>query len=854
MLSVERPIPRLLIPLRAILLSAGAPRPLPPLTALRFPITRGFECRGVMADVQDGHYDSSTDSLRVEPIYESFLCPLTKQIMRDPVTLESGATFEREAILKWFKESDSSGRSLVCPVTRKELSSTELNPSIALRNTIDEWMHRNEAAKLDVARKSLTSENSEHDTLQALEYVVEICQRSRSSRHVVRKLGLISLISELLKNSSTKVRQKALESLCFVAKDDNDNKDEIAAGDNIRTIVKFLSHGHVQEKEQAASLLYELSQYKPLSEKIGSVPGAILILVGLSSSKIENLLTVDRADKTLVNLESCEKNVRQMAENGRLQPLLRLLLEGSLDTQLSMAAYVGELVLTNDVKVFVAQTAGSALVNIMKSGNREAREAALKALNQISSYDVSAKILIEAGILPPLIADLFTVGSNQLPMRLKEVSATILANVVASGANFQSIPLDHNRQTLVSEEIVHNLLHLISNTGPATECKLLQVLVGLTSSSTTVQSIVDAIKSSGATVSLIQFVEAPQREVRMASIKLLNNISPCMGQELADAFRGNFSQLSSLIRVIADNNGISEEQAPAAGLVADLPLQDSVLTRRLVQDGAFTTIISKVIMIRQGESRGGRFVNPFLEGLVRVVSRITFILEDDPDIIAVAREYNLTALFSDLLQMNGLDTVQIVSATALGNLSGQSKHLTKILPPPNAGLCFSIFPCLSQKSVATGVCRVHHGICSSRESFCLLEGKVVEKLVACLDHNNEKVVEASLTALSTLLDDGVDIDQGVMVLCDAEGVKPILDVLCENRTEVLRQRAVWAVERILRTDEIAYEISGNQNVSTALVEAFRHGDFRTRQIAERALKHVDKLPNFSGIFSKIGAQ
>lgn len=527
---------------------------------------------------------------------------------------------------------------------------------------------------------------------------------------------------------------------------------------------------------------------------------------------------------------------------------------GSPDTQLSMAAYVGELVLTNDVKVFVAQTAGSALVNIMKSGNREAREAALKALNQISSYDVSAKILIEAGILPPLITDLFTLGSNQLPMRLKEVSATILANVVASGANFQSIPLDHNRQTLVSEEIVHNLLHLISNTGPATECKLLQVLVGLTSSSTTVQSIVDAIKSSGATVSLIQFVEAPQREVRMASIKLLNNISPCMGQELAEAFRGNFSQLSSLIRVIADNNGISEEQAPAAGLVADLPLQDSVLTRRLVQDGAFTTIISKVIMIRQGESRGGRFVNPFLEGLVRIVSRITFILEDDPDIIAVAREYNLTALFSDLLQMNGLDTVQIVSATALGNLSGQSKHLTKILPPPNVGLCFSIFPCLSQKSVETGVCRVHHGICSSRESFCLLEGKVVEKLVACLDHNNEKVVEASLTALSTLLDDGVDIDQGVMVLCDAEGVKPILDVLCENRTEALRQRAVWAVERILRTDEIAYEISGNQNVSTALVEAFRHGDFRTRQIAERALKHVDKLPNFSGIFSKIGAQ
>lgn len=105
---------------------------------------------------------------------------------------------------------------------------------------------------------------------------------------------------------------------------------EIAAGDNIRTIVKFLNHGQTQEKEKAVSLLYELSGNKALSERIGNVSGAILILVGLSSSKVENLLIVDRAEKTLENLESCEKNVRQMAENGRLQPLLRLLLEGTV--------------------------------------------------------------------------------------------------------------------------------------------------------------------------------------------------------------------------------------------------------------------------------------------------------------------------------------------------------------------------------------------------------------------------------------------------------------------------------------------------------------------------------------------
>ncbi|KAG6507470.1 hypothetical protein ZIOFF_032815 [Zingiber officinale] len=222
---------------------------------------------------------------------------------------------------------------------------------------------------------------------------------------------------------------------------------------------------------------------------------------------------------------------------------------------------------------------------------------------------------------------------NQLPMRLKEVSATVLANIVSSGANFEKIPLDQDHCTLVSEDIVHNLLHLISNTGPAIACRLLQVLVGLTSSSTTVLDIVAAIRSSGATISIIQFVEAPQRDVRVASIKLLHNISPFMGQELADALRGTADQLSNLINVIAENNGISEEKADAVGLLAVLPESDSVLTRQLLDEGAFRIAFSKVISIRQGITRGGCFVTPFLEGLVNVPSRLTYILDGESDIV-----------------------------------------------------------------------------------------------------------------------------------------------------------------------------------------------------------------------------
>ncbi|PSR99502.1 U-box domain-containing protein [Actinidia chinensis var. chinensis] len=807
-----------------------------------------------MAGSWDKSYDLGSQSddsyqferLHIEPMYDAFICPLTKQIMRDPVSLENGQTFEREAIEKWFKECKESGRKLVCPLTLKELRSPELNPSIALRNTIEEWNARNEAAQLDMARRSLSPGSGENDIMQALKFIQHLCQKSRSNKHVIRNAELIPMIVDMLKSSSRRVRCKALETLLIVVEEDSDNKEIMAEGDTVRTIVKFLSHEQSKEREEAVSLLYELSKSETLCEKIGSINGAILILVGMTSSKSEHLLTVEKADKTLENLAMCENNVRQMAENGKLQPLLTLLLEGSPETKLSMASYLGELVLNNDVKVFVARTVGSSLVNIMRSGNIQSREAALKALNQISSFEASARVLIDAGILPPLVNDLFTVGMNQLPVRLKEISATILANVVSSGYDFDSIPVGPVHQTLVSEETVHNLLYLISNTGPAIECKLLQVLVGLTSSPSTVLSVVAAIKSSGAIISLVQFIEAPQKDLRVASIKLLHNLSPHMGQELADALRGTAGQLGTLTKIISENIGITEEQAEAVGLLADLPERDMGLTRQMLDEGAFPSVYSRLVTIRQG--RSSRFVTPYQEGLVRVLSRITFVLAEEPDAIALCRELNLALQFIELLQANGLDNIQMVSAMALENLSQESKNLTKIPELPKPGFCVSIFPCFSEPPVTIGLCRVHRGTCSLKETFCLLEGQAVEKLVALLEHTNEKVVEASLAALSTLLDDGVDIEKGVTVLFEAEGIRPILDVLQEKRTESLRRRAVWVVERLLRTDDIAYEVSGNPNVNTALVDAFQHGDYRTRQVAERALKHIDKIPNFSGVF------
>lgn len=184
-----------------------------------------------MADSTDGYNDSSTHStdsyhetIHIEPLYEAFLCPLTRKIMHNPVTLETGQTFERVAIEKWLRECIVNGKSPTCPVTRKVLVSTELNPSIALRNTIEEWTQRNEAARLDVARKSLYVGSSEADALQALDYVIDICHMNRAHKNFVRIGELIPSIADMLKSTSRRVRLKALETHRILAEEDADNK------------------------------------------------------------------------------------------------------------------------------------------------------------------------------------------------------------------------------------------------------------------------------------------------------------------------------------------------------------------------------------------------------------------------------------------------------------------------------------------------------------------------------------------------------------------------------------------------------------------------------------------------------
>ncbi|TKV94498.1 hypothetical protein SEVIR_9G299400v4 [Setaria viridis] len=81
----------------------------------------------------------SSLQLRTAPAMEEpppeFLCPITLDLMRDPVAAPTGITYDRAAIKSWLL----AGGQRTCPITHGELRAADLVPNHTLGRLIQEW-------------------------------------------------------------------------------------------------------------------------------------------------------------------------------------------------------------------------------------------------------------------------------------------------------------------------------------------------------------------------------------------------------------------------------------------------------------------------------------------------------------------------------------------------------------------------------------------------------------------------------------------------------------------------------------------------------------------------------------------
>ncbi|KAL3684190.1 hypothetical protein R1sor_002212 [Riccia sorocarpa] len=107
-----------------------------------------------------------------------FRCPISLELMRDPVTLCTGQTFDRISIEKWFEKGHST-----CPATMQILDNTELVPNHTLRRLIQDWCVSNRSNGVE----RIPTPKQPADPRQVQQMLEDVAQ-GRDAYGVLRKL------------------------------------------------------------------------------------------------------------------------------------------------------------------------------------------------------------------------------------------------------------------------------------------------------------------------------------------------------------------------------------------------------------------------------------------------------------------------------------------------------------------------------------------------------------------------------------------------------------------------------------------------------------------------------------------
>ncbi|KAG8495078.1 hypothetical protein CXB51_013235 [Gossypium anomalum] len=774
-----------------------------------------------------------------------------KEVMKEPVVLESSQTYERSAIEYWFERCLEDGRDPTCPVTGAVLKSLELKPNIGLAGAIEEWVNRNVEIEVKCAVEQLSKESMEAEGVErVLNVVYKISEEHPSNWFRVRNAGLVVMIVNLLRNSSksigTVLRSKALMALLSMAKDEESKKIMLEEG-----ITRFTIHSLIgsseKEREYAVKLLLEFSSDEACCTRIASEKGALVLLSSMAGN-LEHPALANVAEQVLTRIEVAEDSVQNLAAAGRFEPLLSRLRGGPDDIKIEMASIIGRMTLTNNSKEQIAQQCAQTLVELLSKP--EGRTPSLLALNNLSGLDDNATILVESAVLPALVSILL---QNQGALQeWKEFAASIIANIVSKPGHWELASIDNKGNSMQSESVVFNLVVLLLVTSPQCQASILRILYGMASSPQAAESVAMHIKSSEDGINTIfHFLEYPDVEHRIYAFKLTRILTEKFAQDLAHEVKHS-DKLLLFKEKLLDNQSTESEKSDAACVLANLPLsEDEVKT---VLEASFVKWIVMNLKKQQHISnrRTSRPTSSMDEGLLGLLLHFTRSL--DQETISVVKEHQLMTIFCEQLSFPAKPRVKQLAAVGLMNLSEAGRMLAApdSEPPAPKGFCASLIFMCWRASPEPSNCPIHNAPCEYNSQLCLLKSNCIRPLVDLLHDEDANVQIAAIEALSTLvLDTSHGYKRAVDELEKQDVIAAVIELFTEIRPGVLQERALWMIERALRVDSPAHRHSLNQSLVRALVEALKHGTANAKRHAQDALTNLKEI---SGVSAKASSQ
>ncbi|GAV63018.1 U-box domain-containing protein [Cephalotus follicularis] len=267
--------------------------------------------RGVIYDTFDYRNNKKDDQMNVKCNMETlaclnpedFRCPISLELMTDPVTVSTGHTYDRSSIQKWLKAGNNS-----CPKTGERLQNTELVPNTILRKLIQHFCADNgislakfikqsrdirqtivpgslaykEAMKFlskFLARRLVFGSGEERNKAA---YEIRLLAKSNIfNRSCLIEAGTILPLLNISSSIDKSTQENAMAALLKLSKHSSGQRGIVEIG-GLATILAVLKRGQSLEARQiAAATLFYLSSVKGYRKLIGETPGAFPALVDL---------------------------------------------------------------------------------------------------------------------------------------------------------------------------------------------------------------------------------------------------------------------------------------------------------------------------------------------------------------------------------------------------------------------------------------------------------------------------------------------------------------------------------------------------------------------------------------------
>lgn len=376
---------------------------------------------------------SSLDHVLIPP--DEFRCPLSMQLMSDPVIISSGQTYERVCIEKWFEEGHDT-----CPKTQDKLAHLGVTPNFCVKGLIMSWCERH-AIPIPIPPSPPPSPgvNSRWDFSESV---------STESADTCLKVGILPEEDTVCMIDAGSVETVGVKEKCHYVQND----ERLSSGSHcstttetktIETLVGQLHSSSLDLQCKAAEAIRLLAKDNADARfhlgELGSIPALIGFLSTAVKSGDEN------AQKTacLALLNVAVNNNRNKAEivtSGAISLLVNLLgSDSSLATREAAIVVLLTASCLDENKPHIGISgATSFLVDHLDSGSAQGVKDVLTTLFNLSIFSGNHLCIINAGAIPKLIY-LLSLGDTELT----EKCTAILYNLVS---------LDDGRSSLAEAE------------------------------------------------------------------------------------------------------------------------------------------------------------------------------------------------------------------------------------------------------------------------------------------------------------------------------------------------------------------------------------------------------------------